>query len=779
LILKPNKEYSINNILSIKKEYEIKKRAIEQKSEKVKKAKLDYINILLILGLGIFLGSIIWVFIQLFDALSNFKTEKELVLANYSILDGFYAYYGKKGVHQNYPSLRINSSQNITLKYGIGKPTIKNIYFYGNVEEKTLMPLYMFLENFPYPYTIITTASEIENLPEGVFLVFVQPVIDKEAFEALLKNPRFINVVFISSSLPRSKSGAYLFTIPVSESIISPIKTNIYKTKVSRYHIPDQNVDTFISYFEQNNKLFILIPNSIDDKNIMELNYRTKGDLKSLIDLVRADFITFLEDGRWVLDRKFQDLSISEGISYVTLPIKNKVANIHIVAYSESDFATNIGYQTVNLIDDLMGEIFFEKDQNFLLPFNISKLEETFSLVLKLPSISESLSYAIFDSNGKLINQKNIGEVLSNIPTSYRIKLDMDEGNYLLVILNSNGIYTRQILPITNIYVTAQYIEKRGEKPSILIRTKSKDGSDIVADKIELSFNNKVFTEQYTSKLVIPLDSPLTAGTHTLSININDKTYTVSFSVRSRTAIMNLLRPDFMAIALLSAIIFFGGKLIRPKQEITYHIDVPDFAPIKTIEVKMTRQEIKDIFYAVNKANKWNNYPITEEELIQGLRSNVPILKDSAINPYNLVLVLEQLKNEGIVKEYEGYYGLTEWETVFNIKQLAIYRKIRDHCLGLGLLPTINENGYIQLETPLGNMYIFIYDSSISIEKINYRDLNGMKYIVFANNIEMKEFYNKVIGNSYYLYLELDLRNNKLIAIELEEFLAQLSTMFS
>ena len=220
---------------------------------------------------------------------------------------------------------------------------------------------------------------------------------------------------------------------------------------------------------------------------------------------------------------------------------------------------------------------------------------------------------------------------------------------------------------------------------------------------------------------------------------------TVEFPIQYSRPVSMFEKPENIAAMVLTALLFGIGFLVARPEKTFYSIDVPDFPPLQAIAVPIKRESVVEMFETVNKDLRWQNTPLTINDLKMGFKKIMFRGKPLLVGDYNLEMILDRLKEEGYLEQSMDYYGLKRWEreTRRSIYYLALVRALRDIFVTEGIpFLAFGQRGDADTVISYGGekVYTHIYESDKVIKKAIETSSIGRTLIVFENEVIMNDF---------------------------------------
>lgn len=213
--------------------------------------------------------------------------------------------------------------------------------------------------------------------------------------------------------------------------------------------------------------------------------------------------------------------------------------------------------------------------------------------------------------------------------------------------------------------------------------------------------------------------------------------------------------PIVIVLGVVSALIFGASTILRRPEAVRYGLDIPDFPPISTLKIPVKRETVLGIFDSVNAGYSWQWMPLRMDEIKNGFRrlnfNGKPIL----IGDFNLERLLARLKDEGLVKEELGYFGLSAWEkdSSHSTAYLAAYRILRNvfvnNAVKFSKLDAMDD---CDVKAIVGKTEVYLHIMQSPHEEVVHRALatakRGTTIMVFQTEEERDAFRSKLTSTS-------------------------------
>ena len=336
---------------------------------------------------------------------------------------------------------------------------------------------------------------------------------------------------------------------------------------------------------------------------------------------------------------------------------------------------------------------------------------------------------------------------------TYRFNNFLESGEYITKLTNSVGKILAQSYLRVPKFKMESYTPDWGQGLftfNVYIKRlgKGEDVWEAYIDKltgIEVSIDGRdpKSVDIEKGKLKYITTEMLTEGEHIFSFKIGaDRIDTKVIYEREKSMFE---QPLYLGAIIFTIAIVAIGYFFRPKEKTMYFVDVPDFPPLRAIAIPVKKQSVIDLFEKINKELRWEYTPLSLSDLKAGFKKITHRGSSILIGTYNLEMILDQLINEGYVKNALDYYGLTSWErkTDKSIHYLAMERALRDLFVNEGI-PFIPFGKRPECDTIITlaseKLFIYIYEDKRVISRAISTSSEGRSIIIFENDTAMREF---------------------------------------
>jgi len=507
-------------------------------------------------------------------------------------------------------------------------------------------------------------------LLRGVNIIYIGRDFEKTAFDRNGKTVKVVNKndIRFSKGGPQSERGFSLFDPQYTASGLDGSSMFYGSVSAVRY----------------GPGMMFFLPQTIDG------GWRGNGQAAA------QDVVRIISEERWVSyvadGNAKADLSAGETgkMSIFTTPFYSESALVEIVASStDTNGVTKRALELMNIERKEKG--YMVPYEPVAIPYLISGQRIRLNMQLKENSAEEVKLYVRLYNNGVREQEDDLELGLTN-PTTEKSKdlaIMVQPGTYVVRIEDASGY----VYAATIIEVIGPTIEKTFKRDNLDWRNGAFEftilagGAPPMPHSLSISLDGKG-ERTYTPASITPLgdrskveyiySDPISPGYHVFTFKFG--TWTAELPIYYVLPKQPWDDPLVDILALLSIGIFAIGYLARQKDVIKYGLDIPDFQPLATIKIPMKREVVLSVFDSVNAAYSWQWMPLRLDEIKAGFRRLNHNGKPVMIGDFNLERVLAKLREEKLVEEEIGYFGLARWEAQSNhtVRYLAIYRVMRN-----------------------------------------------------------------------------------------------------
>jgi|GEM_PF-895308 len=513
------------------------------------------------------------------------------------------------------------------------------------------------------------------------------------------------------------------------------------------------------------------------------------------------DIARLVVEGRW--RRYHAETTISAPklrsgtVTLLTGPVNVESAYVELAA-SASD--RNWAVRRTIVVDSVgkaqRGEMLPHKPVG--LPTYVSGQKERFNIELREPRSDPVKLFVRFYQDGRVVSDEELELGLTN-PTTDKPKdvtVNVPPGTYVVQVEDGAGkIYAATLFDVGPPEISKPHVRdnldwKSGRltfrmqspiaQPNPRSLTITMDGGNA------RSFTQSSFQRERDGSVNVTFDIAGGApapGKHVFVFDFGP--WSTEFESEYRLQKQMWDDPLVVGLGLLSVAVFAVGYFYRQKETPRYGLDIPDFPPLTTIKIPMKRETVLDIFDSVNAAFSWKWMPLRSDELKNGFRRLTYNGKPILIGDFNLERILSKLKDEGVVKECVGYFGLSRWEKESGrtVLYLAIYRVMRNIFVNnavkftkLGAVPDCDVKALVGkdevyfhiMEDPFGKRrgQPGVAEPDGVVHRALASAKKGTVIIVFATDEERDAFVDSLVSTSKLAVgLKMEMNNGKILLL--------------
>jgi hypothetical protein len=269
--------------------------------------------------------------------------------------------------------------------------------------------------------------------------------------------------------------------------------------------------------------------------------------------------------------------------------------------------------------------------------------------------------------------------------------------------------------------------------------------------------------------IVYEYPEKISPGVHNFTFTSGSWSFTLSQEYRPPRYMWD--DPLVVFLGLLSALIFGIAQFIRRPEVVKYGLDIPDFPPQTTIKIPLKRETVLQIFNDVNTDFAWKWMPLRLDEIKSGFRRLTYMGKPILIGDFNLERILHKLKEEGLVKEELGYWGLSSWEkeSRHSMLYLAIYRIMRNVFVNNAVkFSKLDSAPDCDAKAIVGKDEKYFHIMEGEPERVIHRALatakKGTTIIVFPNEEKLNAFKASLVSTSKLaIALKMEMQNGQIL----------------
>ncbi len=365
---------------------------------------------------------------------------------------------------------------------------------------------------------------------------------------------------------------------------------------------------------------------------------------------------------------------------------------------------------------------------------NITNQPIRLNAQLREPVASQpSMSLTVTDVNNTDLQTFPEGNVNVQADRSFDVLLYTDRGEYLVKLADDSGkIYAESYMNVVSVDFNLTGTNR--DRHSIYYFSISMAGTPKQLSDVTVKVDNgtmgtyhfsnvdnlAVDVGQYTSGDYLP------PGKHTFAFTAGGLTEIVPYDNSRQPTIFE--NPIFIIVIVLTGGMVAIGVIFARQEQIFFSLDIPDFPPVARTKIGLAPDAILGIFEKVNENYRWQNTPLTTQEIKNGFKDIFIQGKPVYITDYNVEFILEELEKRGTVKESLNYYGLASWEpkSGHSIEYLALLRRVRDICVN-NAIPFTGVDESKEADTNITvvgqQMSVHFYEKGMDLSKLFKRVL--------------------------------------------------------
>lgn len=423
----------------------------------------------------------------------------------------------------------------------------------------------------------------------------------------------------------------------------------------------------------------------------------------------------------------------------------------------------------------------------------ITHLRENTSDKRKLFMSIKNVFGAEVERNPVSLSLENEGRIgLSETMQQFPNQLRLEKGIYLASIVdNTSNAYARAIIHIDDVNFEPILVNFQQKTFNFTVKSTS-TGKPVRVPTVRVSVDEKYnYTFADTFQIGLNLEPKLSgksleAGNHTFDFEIGQFRKRATFNYTITKQFYD--NPIIWVLSILSIFIILGAPLLASllkKKECA--LDIPDFPPLSSIKIPMTKETVLGIIERINTDYKWKFTPLRLEEIKKGFKKIIYQNKPIFISDYNLEYLLERIKGKGDIKEALDYYGIVKWEqdSGRSMIYLAIQRKMRDVCINNAIpFSKFGESSEydIKLQVLGQDIFVFIFDLPQVREKKLSQALklihSGLVVLLFENAEAKRDFEDTISSSSESSgIIKMEIMAGSIVPFAINEFEKMLKEM--
>jgi hypothetical protein len=324
------------------------------------------------------------------------------------------------------------------------------------------------------------------------------------------------------------------------------------------------------------------------------------------------------------------------------------------------------------------------------------------------------------------------------------------EGNYIATLRSFYGMpYASALITVKNLSVQTPLINLRNNTFEFYL-TSSKIPLNNV--NYSLTLNNKYPVNGTIYNGTIYYQLP--AGTPTFYGYLNFTLYTLNHNFTIQfynppVQYINSQNSKIIDLVVICLVVALMALLVKAPNRDDFFIDIPTMSEQKRVPIKLTPQQMMDVFDRQNAYFSWKFMPLSKSELKAAISNNIKSGGASVnLTLQNIEVLLEQLVGNGTLVTVDNLYAPKYWieKSGYDIEYLATFKKLRIYFVANGYVFTeIGASSTADIIATRVNerKYINIYSKTSKFVKLPvYRD--SKVYLAFLNSYAMEGFESKL-----------------------------------
>ncbi len=658
------------------------------------------------------------------------------------------------------------------------------------------------------------TLKQLETLPQGAVVIVPSGTIPKELIgidSSLSMNTladRGVVVVYVGQPFTQMLNGSTVMFTPSDVVNNLPVRfdenADLQSTDGFNLFQPLYRVTTqggwrsdiaygSVSLLERGNGAFVFVPQTLDGG--WRGNFTSAAD-----DISRIVFETpWAQPNAPSKVYTFTNQSSYSGTEYFfsnAFTNPNATVKVDFIGYSttsnypiEQTLYTRLDKQNNN-------ELFVEGGGQ-VVTTNITNQPIRLNAQLREPVASQpSMALTVTDVNNTDLQTFPEGNVNLQADRSFDVLLYTDRGEYLVKLADDSGkVYAEGYMNVVS--VDFNFTGNNRDRHSIYNFAITMAGTPKTLSDVTVKVDNgtmgtytfsnvdqiSVDVGQYTGGEFLP------PGKHTFAFTAGGLTEITPYDNSRQPTIFE--NPIFIIVIVLTGGMVAIGAIFARQEQIFFSLDIPDFPPVARTRIGLAPDSILGIFEKVNENYRWQNTPLTTQEIKNGFKDIFIQGKPVYITDYNVEFILEELEKRGTVKESLNYYGLASWEqkSAHSIEYLALLRRVRDICVNNAIPFTgVDESKDSDTNiTVVGQqMSVHFYERGMDLAKLFRRVLptigHGIAIILLKSKVD-KDYLQMTLNSSPSvapLIVKMETDSSSLLFLttdELEKMLLEFKSM--
>ncbi len=299
-------------------------------------------------------------------------------------------------------------------------------------------------------------------------------------------------------------------------------------------------------------------------------------------------------------------------------------------------------------------------------------------LTIGLNYSNGTVSYSL-EKGGAILQQGDLDRVRGEEAFFLQLAPN-DTGDYLVRIYDHSGTIGAQRLHVKDLNVSLSSAYGNSYEFNVLL-----DGQPVDGEDASVGLNHSINSVNATvrnGKLVVSAN--LRQGENIFLVSLMGQQEQVHYSNSQENILIFYAKYLIPGLALI-ALFYIAMRLNRRP---VYRIHVPESAPGKNTEVRLSAKEVLGSIDDVESRFGWKSVPLYAKEVALGLKK---LAGGMEVNEGNVEALMKKMEEKGLVSSHLGLYGLSRWG---GPEERALKRIIRDKLVANGVDFEEGEHGF-------------------------------------------------------------------------------------
>ncbi len=343
----------------------------------------------------------------------------------------------------------------------------------------------------------------------------------------------------------------------------------------------------------------------------------------------------------------------------------------------------------------------------------------------------------VLEKDKKIIQRGELDRVRNN-QAFFLVFSFNSSGNYLLKVFDHDGIMAAKHIHVKDVNVSFVRAYGNSYEFSVFLDNQPLENAPVI-----IGLNHSTTTvENEVKNGVLLVHANLKQGENIFIIRLFGQQHYLLYNNTQEN--ITAFYAKYLALGIIIIAIFYFVMHINKKS--IYRIRVPEGVFTRNPEIKLKADEIISALKDMEKMFGWKNTPLYAKEIGIGLKR---LTGGMEVNEGNTEAILKKLEEKGLIKNYIGLYGLTEWG---DAKCNALKRIIKDKLVQNGVEFTENKFGF-----DIGEKQIVLDSETATKEAISvFEDRADMRSYISLLNAKKRAIIDLKIKNSILKLATLD-----------------------